>query len=66
MKCLWGNLVKISGRQLDTWVWSSGEGLEVVPEVTRLDEVIWEGLVLGMGLREEVKDYKFRQVVEEV
>ena len=38
----------------------------MVPEVTRSDEVIWEGLVLGMGLREEVKDYKFRQVVEEV
>lgn len=44
-----GSLVKMSGRQLDTWVWSSGErpevvSLEVVPEVTRLDELIWEGL----------------------
>lgn len=38
----------------------------MVPEVTRPDEVIWEGLILGMGPREEVKDYKFRQVVEKV
>jgi len=44
LKCLWGSLVKISGRQLGTWVWSSEEELEVVPEVTKLDEIIWEGL----------------------
>lgn len=32
------------GKPGRTWVWSSEEVLEVVPEVTRLDEVIWEGL----------------------
>lgn len=37
LKCLWG-------RQLHTWVWSSEEEPEVVPEVTKLDEIIWEGL----------------------
>lgn len=39
----------MSHRQLDTWVWNSGErqeviSVEVVPELIRLDEVIWEDL----------------------
>lgn len=48
LKCLWVSQVKISSWQLYIWVWSSGEGLEVViqvvPEVIRLDKVTWEKL----------------------